>query len=541
VRPTGAQDAPAGAPPGEARARSLIQRFLDLVERVGNRLPDPAVLFFIGLLLTWVLSKLLSGVEFAEIDPRTITPENPGGAPMVIRDLLTLPALAAFLSGMVKAFTGFHPLGVVLVALLGVGVAEASGFLDASMKALLEVTSRRLLTPILILVGLLSHTAADAGFVLVIPLGGVLFAAAGRHPLAGIAAAFAGVSGGFSANPLPCGLDPLLSGLTQAGAGLLDPARAVNPLCNYWFTASSSALIIVLGWAITDLVIEPRLRGVAVDGDPADLPALTPLSRRERAGLRAGLLALGACVALLAWWAWPADSALRAPDGSLTKAASPGSPGAPLMAAIVPLIFLLFVLPGLVHGYVAGTFRSHRDVIQGMARTMSTMGYYLVLVFFAALFIDAFNTSGLGALLALKGATALKELGASHGLALAGLIAVATLFNLLIGSASAKWALLAPIFVPMFMSLGLSPELTQATYRVGDSCTDIISPMMPYFPLVVVFCQRYVKSTGVGTLTSLMLPYSVVFLLAWSSYLFLYWQLGLPLGVDAPYTYTPGG
>ncbi|HTE06330.1 MAG TPA: AbgT family transporter [Planctomycetota bacterium] len=528
------------APAAGRGRRSLVQRVLDLVERAGNRLPDPAVLFLLGLVATWVLSKALSGVEFAEIDPRTVTPASPGGSPIRVQDMLTLQAFAAFLSGMVRTFTGFPPLGVVLVALLGVGVAEHAGFIDAAMKALLAVTPRQLLTPILILVGLLSHTAADAGFVLVIPLGGVLFAAAGRHPLAGIAAAFAGVSGGFSANPLPCGLDPLLSGLTQAGAGVLDPTVAVNPLCNYYFTASSSVLIVLLGWLITDFVVEPRLRRVLVDGDPDDMPPLAILSSRERKGLLCGLLTLAACLALLAWWALPAGSALRAPDGSLTKAGTPGSPGAPLMAAIVPLIFLLFVLPGVVHGYVSGRFRSHRDIVTGMARTMGTMGYYLVMVFFAALFIDVFNTSGLGALLALKGATALKSIGASHGTAMLGLIGVATLFNLLIGSASAKWALLAPIFVPMFMSLGLSPELTQATYRVGDSCTDIITPMMPYFPLVVVFCQRYVKSTGIGTLTSLMLPYSVAFLVAWTAYLLLYRQLGLPLGVDAPYVYTPG-
>jgi len=526
--------------PADDRGRSsLLQRLLDLVERAGNRLPDPAMLFLIGLLLTWVASWLLSGVAFTEIDPRTITAANPAGSAIRVNDLLTLPALAAFLGGMVKAFTDFPPLGIVLVALLGVGVAEQAGFIGAALKALLAVTPAALLTPMLILVALLSHAAADAGFVLVIPIGGVLFLAAGRHPLAGIAAAFAGVSGGFSANPLPSSLDPLLSGITQAGASVLDPSHAVNPLCNYFFTATSSLLIIGLGWYITDRVIEPRLRGVRVDGDDADMPKLETLTPRERKGLLAGLLTLGACLALLVLWALPATSALRAPDGTLTKAGSASSPGAPLMAAIVPLIFLLFVLPGSVHGFVAGTFTSHRDIVKGMSRAMGTMAYYLVLVFFAALFIDAFNKSNLGALLALEGATFLKSVGASHMLSMLGLILVAATVNLVIGSASAKWALLAPIFVPMFMSLGLSPELTQAGYRVGDSCTNIITPMMPYFPLVVVFCQRYVKSTGIGTLTSLMLPYSVVFLIAWVAWLLLYWNLGLPLGVDAPYTYAP--
>jgi aminobenzoyl-glutamate transport protein len=528
------------APAAGRGRKSFVQRLLDLVERAGNWLPDPAILFVIGLIATWILSKALSGVAFAEIDPRTITAANPVGSAIRVVDLLTLPALANFLTGMVKAFTDFPPLGIVLVALLGVGVAEHAGFIGAALKALLAVTPARLLTPMLILVALFSHAAADAGFVLVIPIGGVLFLAAGRHPLAGIAAAFAGVSGGFSANPLPSSLDPLLSGITQAGASVLDPGRAVNPLCNYFFTATSSLLIIGLGWFLTDRVIEPRLRGVAVDGDAADLPKLGELTRRERRGLMAGLLTLGLCLALLAWWALPAGSALRAPDGTLTKAGTAGSPGAPLMGAIVPLIFLLFVLPGSVHGFVAGTFTSHRDIVRGMTKAMGTITYYLVLVFFAALFIDAFNRSNLGALLALQGATFLRSVGASHVVSLLGLIAVSATVNLVIGSASAKWALLAPIFVPMFMNLGISPELTQAGYRVGDSCTHIITPMMPYFPLVVVYCQRYVKSTGIGTLTSLMLPYSIAFLVAWTGWLLLYWKLGLPLGVDAPYGYAAG-
>lgn len=520
--------------PAAPRPRTSLQRLLDVIERVGNKLPDPAVLFLLGLLLTWLLSWLLADVSFREIDPRTLSPADPDGAPIQVRNLLSGKALAAFLAGMVKTFTDFHPLGIVLVAMLGVGVAEHAGFISACLKALLEVTPRKLLTPMLILVGLLSHTAADAGFVLVIPLGGVLFYTAGRHPLAGLAAAFAGVSGGFSACPLPCGLDPLLSGLTSAGAGLIDPARTVNPLCNFYFTASSSLLIIALGWFITDRIVEPRLRGTVVDGDPADMPRLEPLGRRERAGLWAGLASMAVLAAIIVLWALPRDSALRAPDGALT---SSGPAGAPLMGAIVPLIFLAFVLPGVVHGFVSGSFRTHRDALKGMSHAMGSMAYYLVLVFFAALFIDSFNRSNLGALLALKGASFLREIGAGHELSLLGLVVVATFCNLVIGSASAKWALLAPIFVPMFMTLGLSPEMTQAAYRVGDSCSDIITPMMPYFPLVVVFCQRYVKGTGLGTLTALMLPYSVVFWIAWVGYLFAYWKLGLPLGVDAPFTY----
>ncbi len=500
---------------------------LDTIERIGNRLPDPAALFLILLFVVWGLSALIAPLQFTELDPRT-------GAPLEVVNMLAPERLASFLSRMVTIFTGFHPLGVVLVALLGVGVAEHTGFINAGLKAMLRVTSARLLTPMLILVACISHTAADAGYVLVIPLGAVIFLAAGRHPLAGITAAFAGVSGGFSANFIPSSLDPLLAGLSQEAAQILAPERTVNPLANIYFTAASTLLVVLLGWFVTDRIVEPRLRRVPVDGEVGELASLGETLPGEGRGLRLALLAMVAAFALLALASYFPGSALRSPTtGSLTSA------DAPLMLGIVPLIFIFFLVPGVVYGYAAGTIESHRDIIKGMSKTMSTMGYYIVMAFFAALFIAAFNESNLGALLALKGANALREIGLPSQVTIVGIILLTATVNLFVGSASAKWALLAPIFVPMLMGLGISPELTQAAYRVGDSTTNIITPLMPYFPLVVVFCQRYVKSTGIGTLVSLMLPYSVVFITVWTVFLLLYWQLGIPLGLDAPYTY-PG-
>lgn len=513
--------------------QGFVARALDWLERAGNKLPDPAVLFVIGLLLVWVLSALLAGVDFTEIDPRTKTEENPGGTAIEIANLLTGPALASFLARMVEIFTGFHPLGVVLVALLGVGVAEKSGFINACLKGMLSFTPKMLLTPMLILVAIVSHTAADAGYVLVIPLGGVIFYAAGRHPLAGIGAAFAGVSGGFSANFIPSGIDPLLAGLTQTGVDIIDPTHVVNPLCNIVFTGISSVLIVGIGWFLTDKIIEPRLASTEVDGDPEDMPKMERLEPKEARGMWFGLGAMVLGLVALALWAYPEGSALRSSEGSLTSY----RPAAPLMQSIVPLIFFLFLIPGVVHGYVSGTFTSHRDVIKGMSEAMGTMAYYLVMAFCAALFIDAFNTSNMGALIALKGANFLEEMGVGDELTVVGIILLSAVVNLLVGSASAKWALLAPIFVPMLMLAGLSPELTQAAYRVGDSTTNIITPMMPYFPLVVVFAQRYVKGTGIGTIASLMIPYSVVFLVTWTLFLLAYWKLGIPLGLDAGYVY----
>lgn len=511
-------------PKAEAKEQRLLDRALNWIEVAGNKLPDPAVLFLILLIAVWVLSALLAPVEFTEIDPRT-------GEPIAVQNQLTGTSLASFMAGMVSTFTGFHPLGVVLVALLGVGVAESTGFINAALKYLLGFTPRSLLTPMLILVAIVSHTATDAGYVLVIPLGGVIFYAAGRHPLAGISAAFAGVSGGFSANFIPSGIDPLLQGLTQAGAQILDPERVVNPLCNWLFTSLSSALVIIVGWYITDRIIEPRLEGTEVDGDPEEMPKMEELSAADRRGLFAGLAAMLVGVVLLVVAVLPEGSALRAPSGEITAFQ------APLMQSIVPLIFLFFLIPGIVHGYVAGTVKNHRDIIKGMSHAMSTMGYYIVMAFFAALFIAAFGSSNIGVLLAIKGANFLQALGMPGQATIVGIVCLSALVNLLVGSASAKWALLAPIFVPMLMQLGLSPELTQAAYRVGDSTTNIITPLMPYFPLVVVFCQRYVKNTGIGTVVSLMLPYSVVLFVTWTIFLVVYWLLGIPLGLQAPYTY----
>ena len=510
--------------PRQSRA---IDRMLNGIEVVGNKLPDPAVLFLICLVVVWGLSAAMAGVAFTEIDPRS-------GEPIRVNNLLTGPGMATFLATMVTTFTSFPPLGVVLVAMLGIGVAEHGGYINAGLRTVLGVTPARLLTPMLILVAIVSHTATDAGYVLVIPLGGVIFYAAGRHPLAGIGAAFAGVSGGFSANFIPSAIDPLLQGFTQSAAQIIDPAILVNPLCNWFFTSASSVLIVVAGWYLTDRVIEPRLRGTEVDGDPAEMPRMKEIDARER-GAFWGASAVMAVGLVLLWIASaPSDSPLRAPDGEIT------SFQAPLMQSIVPLIFLLFVIPGVVYGYAAGTFKKSKDVVDAMTKAMTQMSYYIVMAFFCALFISAFGSSNLGALLAVKGAHLLRELALPGGFTIVGIILLTGLVNLAVGSASAKWALLAPIFVPMLMQLGISPELTQAAYRVGDSTTNIITPLMPYFPLVVVYCQRYVKSLGIGTLVSIMLPYSVFFLVLWSAFLLIYWGLGIPLGLQAPYVYPAG-
>lgn len=505
-------------------SRTRGQRLLAFIERSGNALPDPAMLF-VGLLgVVWLLSALLSLFTFDLIDPRT-------GAAVVIQNQLSGEAFTAFTSSMVKNFAQFHPIGVVLVAMLGIGVAEHTGFINAGLKALLSATAKWLLTPMVILVGIVSHTAADAGYVLVIPLGGIIFYAAGRHPLAGIAAAFAGVSGGFSANFVPSAIDPMLQGITQSAAQLIAPDITLNPLNNYYFTALSSVLIIAAGWFVTDRVVEPRLSETPVDDDIDSPNSIEPLTPNERHALRWALASMVLAAGLLTLSALPEQSAWRGAGGTLTEF------GAPLMNSIVALIFLLFLLPAIVYGIAAGTVTSSRDVIEGMTKSMRDMAYYLVIMFFIAQFIYAFGASNLGVLLALEGAKGLQALGLPGAVTITGIVLLTALLNLFVGSASAKWALLAPIFVPMLMQLGISPDLAQAAYRIGDSTSNIITPLMPYFPLVVVYCQRYVKDTGIGTVVAMMLPYTISFLVLWTAFLIGLWAIGVPLGLQSSYSY----
>jgi aminobenzoyl-glutamate transport protein len=504
--------------------KSYQERFLDWIERTGNRLPDPAIHFLIALFVTWVLSALLTGVDFGVIDPRT-------GQGLEINNQLTGVSLADFLVRMVDTYISFPPLGVVIVMVLAVGVAEKVGLVDSALRAVLQLTPRRFLTPILSLLAILSHTFADAAMVVVVPLGGIFFYAAGRHPLAGLVVAFCSIAGGLAANLLPSGIDPLLQGFTQQAAQIIDPQKMVNPLCNWAFMSVASIIIVLVSWWITDRVVEPRLASVEVDGDRENLPAIKTLDRKETRALWATLVVTLFLILLLVVFTLPNDSVLRGSDGTVT------APDAPLMRAIVPLLFLLILLPSLVFGWIARTINGHRDVIDGMSRSMSTMGYYLVIVFFAALFTSAFTDSNLGALLALKGAAALKYFDLPAGVTITGIILLSAAVNLLVGSASAKWALLSPIFVPMLMSIGISPELTQMAYRIGDSSTNVITPLLPYFPLLVAFSTRYVKGTGIGTLISLTLPYSLSYLALLTVSLWIYWLLGLPLGIQASYTY----
>jgi aminobenzoyl-glutamate transport protein len=498
-------------------------RILDWVERTGNRLPDPAIHFLIALTLVWVFSALLAGGDFGVTDPRT-------GKPLQIINQLDPAAFAKTLEGVVGAYVGFPPLGVVLVLALGVGIAEHSGLVAAGLQKALAVAPARFLTPMLVAATVASSIASDAALLIMAPLGGAVFYAAGRHPLAGVMAA-ATANHLIVANFLPTGLDTVLQGLSQQAAQILDADREVNALCNYFYSVAAGAGTTLVLWWVVDRVLEPRLASTPVDGDPADLPKSSAPSPRENRALVWSAASLISLIALVAAFALPESSPMRSPGGTLTGT------GSPLMRSIVPLMLLLTAVPGLVYGYASGVFTHHKQVVKAMSRTMSSMGYYMVMVFFASQFIRAFGESNLGALLALKGGFALKALALPPLVTLTGLILLSAVINLMIASSSAKWAMLSSIFVPMLMTAGIAPEATQVAYRIGDSSTNMLTPLNPYFPLIAAFCARYVRSAGIGTIISLALPMCAACLAVYLLLLAAFWGVGLPLGIGAQYLY----
>lgn len=492
--------------------------FLNTVERGGNALPHPATLFAAFALLIIVISAIASWSGLSAIHPSTdavITPVN----------LLTIEGLHRILTSMVTNFTGFAPLGTVLVAMLGIGVMESSGLMSAALRLLVLSAPPRLLTMVMVFAGIMSNTASELGYVLLVPMAGLIFLGAGRHPIAGMAAAFAGVSGGYSANLLLGTVDPLLAGLSEEAARIVTPGYAVNAAANYYFMAVSTPILTIAGTWVTERIVVPRLGTYT---GSAKREELTGLADHERRGLRWALAALLAFTAVMLWGTVPVDGFLRGTDGDLLRS--------PFLSGIVALIFLSGAIIGAAYGVGAGTFRSDADVMNGMGKSIATLGTYLVLVFFAAQFVAFFNWSNLGLILAVKGATVLRDAALGGPTLMIAFILLAALINLFMGSASAKWAIMAPVFVPMFMLLGYTPELTQAAYRVGDSTTNIISPMMSYFALIVAFFEKYDPKAGIGTLIATMLPYSLVFLAIWSVMLALWIAFGIPLGPGAGLT-----
>ncbi len=610
----------------KAPSRSLMNRFLNFVEWSGNLLPHPATLFIILAAFVVLMSWVASSLGWSAAHPASgemIQPVN----------LLSIDGIHRMLTGAVTNFTSFAPLGTVLVALIGIGVAEHSGLIGASLRMLVLAAPKFLLTPIIVFAGVMSNMASEIGYVLLVPLAGLIFQAAGRHPILGMAAGFAGVSGGYSANLLIGTIDPLLSGLSQEAARIIDPNYTVSPLANWYFMIASTPLISLLGWYVTEKIIAPRFR---IEGEPEQpsframfmmiwkqvaiitaaalllVYAFVQFESIPSSGFAAGLIDLFkrywliiSLIVIIAGNIWTyisyrkriatislnqvdntngdSDIDPNAPPASVESQALnleelrgmlysitsinlftllllwgiadmnnliPASgwlrdPGtgellkSPFLSGIVAIIFLYGVIAGIAYGFGAKTMRNDADVINAMGKSMSTLGGYLVLVFFAAQFVAFFNWTQLGLIFAVEGADFLRSLNLPTIPLFICFILLAAFVNLFMGSASAKWALMAPIFIPMFMLLGYSPEMTQVAYRVGDSVTNIIAPMMSYFALIIAFFQKYEPKAGIGTIVATMLPYSMIFLAGWSIMFGVWIWLELPIGPDSPLTYIP--
>ncbi len=542
---------------------------LERIERIGNALPDPATLFVIGALAVMGLSQLAvacdwqvektitrevrvpltdaageplrdpaSGqvVTVAELDPATGVPRRERVTESVHPvGLLSSDGLYWAISSLVDNFKNFPPLAIVLVGMLGIGLAERTGFIGALLKATLLAVPASLLTPTVFFVGVMSSMALDAGYVVLPPVAMALFQAAGRSPLVGLAAVFAGVSAGFSANLLPTGLEPLLAGFSTSAAQILDPEYEVAATANLRFIQVSTVLLTLVGWAVTAWWVEPRYRSLEPEDGGAtplsgeDARAARTLAPEERRGLRAGVLAAVVTGGVLVAATTVPGAPLHGLDGIFPR----------WVRAVVPLIFLGFFVPGLAYGIASGAVRSDKTVAKLLGETMAGMGPYIVLAFFAAQFVAYFQHSGLGEMLAITGGQALARAALPGPLLVSAFVAVVVVANLFIGSMSAKYAFFAPVFVPMFMQVGISPELTQAAYRVGDSVSNVITPLNPYVVIVLVFMRQYVPRAGIGTLVALMLPYTLVFFVAWTLLLAVWMSLGLELGAAGPLVYAP--
>ncbi|MGD8307705.1 MAG: AbgT family transporter [Ignavibacteria bacterium] len=503
-----------------ATKNSIFNKFLNITEKAGNALPHPATLFGLMAVSVLILSGIAEFFGWQAIHPGTqevIEPVN----------LLTVEGLRRILLEMVTNYTSFAPLGIVLVAMLGIGIAESSGLIGTVIRLLVLSAPKHLLTFIIVFAGVVSNTASDVGYVLLIPLAGIIFLSVGRHPLAGMAAAFAGVSGGFSANLLLGTVDPLLAGLSEEAARIIDVAYTVNPTANYYFLFVSTFIISFAGTWVTEKIVEPRL-GKYEGGGPQE--KIEKLSKPEKRGLLYSLIALAVIVIIVLIGIIPSDGFLRGADGSFLNS--------PLIKGVVAMLLIFAGVGGIAYGIGAGKYKNDGDVVTGMGNAMKTLGLYLVLVFFASQFVAYFKWTNLGIIFAVQGANVLSSSGLGVIPLMVLFIILSAMINMLMGSASAKWALMAPIFIPMFMLLGYSPELTQVVYRIGDSITNIISPMMSFFALIIAFFQKYESKTGIGTIIATMIPYTIVFFILWTILLVIWLLLGLPLGPDAGLYYS---
>lgn len=499
----------------KVKKKGFINRSLDIIEKSGNKLPDPVVIF-ISLCLIILFASFVTG-------KMGVSAKNPADGKVIEAvNLLTPEGIAKIISEAVNNFATFPPLGLVLVVMIGVGVAEKTGYFETLMKYTIEKTPRKIIVPMIILVGILGNAAGDAAPIVLPPIAAMVFIKLGYHPVAGLVMAYASALGGYSASLMIGMSDALIVSFTEPAAKLVDDSVPVNAVMNYYFLCVSTVVLLIAAWFVTVKITIPRFGAYKSDVHTA-AEDVTPT---ERKAMIYANIALLIAMVIVTFLAVPENGLLRnAKTGSLIQ-------DSPLMNGIVPIITVLFFVPGLVYGFVAGTMRSTKKFAEMLGNAMSTMGPFIVIVFFAAQMLAYFKWSNLGTIIAIKGAEALQ--GQNGVVLILGVLALSAFINMLIGSASAKWAIMAPILVPMLMLLGFHPAFTQVIYRVGDSITNPITPMMPYLPLLLSYAQRYVKDIGLGTLIAALMPFSVAFSIFWTILLIVWYLTGLPVGPGGP-------
>lgn len=499
----------------KVKKRGFIDKSLDIIEKSGNKLPDPVVIF-ISLCLIILFSSFVTG-------KMGVSAKNPADGKVIEAvNLLTPEGIAKIISESVNNFATFPPLGLVLVVMIGVGVAEKTGYFETLMKYTIEKTPRKIIVPMIILVGILGNAAGDAAPIVLPPIAAMVFIKLGYHPVAGLVMAYASALGGYSASLMIGMSDALIVSFTEPAAKLVDDSVPVNAAMNYYFLCVSTIALLIVAWFVTVKITIPRF-GVYKSEVHTAAEDVTPT---ERKAMIYANIALIIAMVIVAFLAVPEHGLLRnAKTGSLIQ-------DSPLMNGIVPIITVLFLIPGIVYGFVAGTMRTTKKFAEMLGDAMSAMGPFIVIVFFAAQMLAYFKWSNLGTIIAIKGAEALQ--GQNGVVLILGVLVLSAFINMLIGSASAKWAIMAPILVPMLMLLGFHPAFTQVIYRVGDSITNPITPMMPYLPLLLSYAQRYVKDIGLGTLIAALMPFSVAFGIFWTILLIVWYLTGLPVGPGGP-------
>jgi aminobenzoyl-glutamate transport protein len=603
---------------------------LDWIEWIGNKLPEPALLFAmlaaivvvasaVGSWANWRVQPVQLKLELVQkVDTagqpvldaagkpkmvpklndkgRPATKLEPYGTPLEPRNLLTLDGLYWMFSSMIRNFVTLPALGLIFTGMIGIGVAEKFGLFNALMRAIALATPKKLLTPMIVFIGANSSVASDAGYIILPPLAAALYLAIGRHPIAGLAAAFAGVAGGFGGGMFPTAADGFLAGVATSASHIIDPTYpTVLATHNLYFKSASAVVVCLAGWFVTDRIVEPRLmkqKGL----DSQDTSAIADLSLKplEKKGLVLALITmaavLGAFAALILIPGAPlhgkgvprlanghvgATQPVKVLEGPAASSASPErtlftqareavkhdggervveegfvveATGKPTMLerpgdrwsqVIVPIILLTFMIPGMVYGSINGTLRNQKDFVDAMYHGIKSIVPVLVISFFLGQFVNYFTYTGLDRMLAYAGGQVLVRAELPVPILITLFVMLVVAGDFAISGMLSKFGLLAPIFIPMFMMVGISPELTTAAYRIGDSVVNIVTPLNSYLLIILAVLQKYKKEAGLGSLISLMLPYSFVFGIIWTAFLLLWYMLGAPLGPDAPLNYVP--